>query len=707
VTQAGWTDGTAPAVHQTPTPSYQWQNMSQNQLNSLRSNLIESILQIVVQLVTGGLLPGGAGTQLTSWATNIPLIGPLLALLTGSSTTGGGGLLGLGSVFTDLFSLLGGTGSSLGLGTGSPTAATSVGSIPIFGPLLNLFISLLGGSGSGLGGLTSVFTDLLSLFGGSGLTGLGSGSPSLPGIGSIPILGGLLSGGGSNILTSLIPGLDASKIITGTFGAGLLQPLIDAISGGFGGSSGLGFGGLTSWLSAIPGAQQVLDVIMNAFGISGTGHSNTNLLSMFTNVFGLLGSPTGMGTTPVLPGISSIPILGGLLSGGNILGSIIPGLDASKITTGAFPQSMITGLVTLLTGFSGGSSILTQLIGIIPGTAGGLSGLTGLGSIFTSLLGLLGSPTGLGGTTVLPGISSIPLLGGLLSGGNILGSIIPGLDTSKITTGTFADSILPGLGSLSDALFGGFTGSTVSGTNQSAVNVATATQTTTVGAQGAQIAQIIAGIGVSGGTSDSDNFERTGAVTPNWTFLATTGTGTLDGHNFHYSGTGSSAEFVMLKNNLICASDRMTSVVVTNMALPSYPLFTPFPYGTYIDVWVRCTLFTTYATRSGVRLRVYSAAPYTASWSLDNIVSGTATNLQTGSCPQVGSGASISLEAGAGGTTRRYLGLLNGSTIGCDFTDVSTTTIGAANRYRGFGGKGNSGIGPSLGTADLQQWTGT
>src|SRR6202030_267615 len=98
---------------------------------------------------------------------------------------------------------------------------------------------------------------------------------------------------------------------------------------------------------------------------------------------------------------------------------------------------------------------------------------------------------------------------------------------------------------------------------------------------------------------------------------------------------------------------------------------------------------TTFATRSGVVLRVYSAAPYTANWTLYNVVSGTFTSLTSGSCSQVGANASISLEAGAGGTTRRYLGNLNGSPI-CDFTDTSTTTIGSSNRYRGFGGKGNS-----------------
>lgn len=59
------------AVHNQPAPSYQWQGMSQDQLNVLRTNLVESILQVVVGLVQGILLPGPAGPQLATWAEQI------------------------------------------------------------------------------------------------------------------------------------------------------------------------------------------------------------------------------------------------------------------------------------------------------------------------------------------------------------------------------------------------------------------------------------------------------------------------------------------------------------------------------------------------------------------------------------------------------------------------------------------------------------
>lgn len=285
------------------------------------------------------------------------------------------------------------------------------------------------------------FTDLESLLGAP--TGLGTGSPTLPGIGSIPLLGGLLSGGGASFLASLIPGLDATKIVSGQFPLAMISGLLD--------SSGQIVGSLLG--NAGAAAMDFISLVESFIpGYTGTTQSQaqTDLASVEQNLLGLLGHPTNMLTTPVLPGIGSIPVLGGLLSGGGstFLSSLIPGLDASKIISGSFPQSMITGLASLLSGFGSGSSIISQLIALWPNQAGGLTGLTGLSSIYGDVLGLLGHPTSLGsGSPVLPGIGSIPLLGGLLSGGgaSFLSSLIPGLDASKIISGQFPQSMVQNL----------------------------------------------------------------------------------------------------------------------------------------------------------------------------------------------------------------------------------------------------------------------
>jgi hypothetical protein len=55
-------------VHNPPPSSVQWTGMGQQQLDALRSQLVESILQVVVTDITGVLLPGPAGQQLAAWA---------------------------------------------------------------------------------------------------------------------------------------------------------------------------------------------------------------------------------------------------------------------------------------------------------------------------------------------------------------------------------------------------------------------------------------------------------------------------------------------------------------------------------------------------------------------------------------------------------------------------------------------------------------
>ena len=63
---------TTQAVHTEPPQNYQWQSLSQDQLNSIRSNLITSIIQVVIQAVTGIFIPGGglggATGQLSDWS---------------------------------------------------------------------------------------------------------------------------------------------------------------------------------------------------------------------------------------------------------------------------------------------------------------------------------------------------------------------------------------------------------------------------------------------------------------------------------------------------------------------------------------------------------------------------------------------------------------------------------------------------------------
>lgn len=63
-----------PAIHNEPPKSAQWRGMSQDQVSSLQKRLLESIIQVVVQAITGIFIPGGgvggASNQLQQWATD-------------------------------------------------------------------------------------------------------------------------------------------------------------------------------------------------------------------------------------------------------------------------------------------------------------------------------------------------------------------------------------------------------------------------------------------------------------------------------------------------------------------------------------------------------------------------------------------------------------------------------------------------------------
>lgn len=253
------------------------------------------LIDTFLTFLTGTSSSGGTLGDLSSALNNIPLIGPLLNLLTGSATTGGGGLGALGSVFTDLFGLL---GNPTGLGTGS-AGIPAVGSIPLFGPLINEFISMLGGSGSGLGGLTSVFGDLLGLLGSP--TGLGSGSPTLGS--NIPILGPLidvlvggLGGSGSGNPLSTLTGLMDNIPLIG--------PLIESLTGGNLTGSSATLGNLASFFNFSPGTSNILSIVaagvmdfaslVSAFVPGMSGGTQTDFNSIIGNMLSMLGNPLGL-----------------------------------------------------------------------------------------------------------------------------------------------------------------------------------------------------------------------------------------------------------------------------------------------------------------------------------------------------------------------------------------------------------------------------
>jgi hypothetical protein len=288
---------------------------------------------------------------------------------------------------------------------------------------------------------------------------------------------------------------------------------------------------------------------------------------------------------------------------------------------------------------------------------------------------------------------------GLFGGTSILSNILPGV-VGGVSPGT---SLLDDVGDFLTNMFNGITRSAASAATQADTAVAVAGQADTVVGTAATMEQIMAALG--SGNPDSDDFERVSSTNlgANWN-IQQTGTGVLatpNGHDANFTGTGN-VEFTARKTNILASTNHQVSTIVLATAIPSYPFFTPLPYGGNIDLWVRMSAFTTWATRTGLRFRINSAAPYQATWFIHWVNSGTETQLATNTMSIPAAGASISFEVGVGGNTLAYQARVNGSPV-ANFTD--STNKGLGNTGRGFGGKGTAGFGTPQGVPNVKQWT--
>jgi hypothetical protein len=281
----------------------------------------------------------------------------------------------------------------------------------------------------------------------------------------------------SAVLASIVPVLDASKITTGTFGSGLIPNLAASkiTSGVFPAAmldlSSIAASAVSGTLTAanIPG----LDAAKIISGTFGTGLIPNVTKAMSTDMQGIIdniyqavngGVTTGNTLASVKTNLLAIP---GANIASAVLASIVPVLDASKITTGVFSSSLIPALATsAITGLTGyltnltsagvwsgpltaaatvGSNPITTLLGNI--TSGGLfdsgklSNVTGtIGASLLSALDASKVTTGTFVTSLIPSLDVAKITTGIFGAG-----FIPGLDAAKIITGTFGTGLIPGL----------------------------------------------------------------------------------------------------------------------------------------------------------------------------------------------------------------------------------------------------------------------
>lgn len=168
------------------------------------------------------------------------------------------------------------------------------------------------------------------------------------------LFGGLLSG-------LNIPGLDASKIVSGVMGAAQsgLSAVFDIFSGNFGG--------------VVTDVENAWTNLLSIFGISGAG-----ILSGDPGGFDVGGIVTHFAQFILAPLMIPLQIFASL-TGGLLSGSVIPGLDASKIVSGVFSPA-ITGfdqiISTITSALGAGGSTIASLASALLSIPGSL--ITGL-----------------------------------------------------------------------------------------------------------------------------------------------------------------------------------------------------------------------------------------------------------------------------------------------------------------------------------------
>ena len=272
----------------------------------------------------------------------------------------------------------------------------------------------------------------------------------------------------SKVLASIIPGLDATVITTGKFAQDMIDGLDSAIQAIWDGINGVitDLGQLIHdlWYDPIGTIGQIGQNM-----VEGLSTALTNLGNGISDLVSDLGQ--------LLYDLWNDPVK--VIA--NLLASMIPGLDASKIISGQLAQDMVNGLTTALTDLANGvNSALTNLgqllydlwhnpIEVIANLAAvmipGLdaSKITSGQYAMEMVAGLNDALTNLGNwvqdviDAVIGGLTGIPIVGGVIQGiidgieslfnglfgqpapaATLAAQAVPALDASKIQTGQVA-----------------------------------------------------------------------------------------------------------------------------------------------------------------------------------------------------------------------------------------------------------------------------
>lgn len=246
------------------------------------------------------------------------------------------------------------------------------------------------------------------------------------------------------------------------------------------------------------------------------------------------------------------------------------------------------------------------------------------------------------------------------------------------------DIKIPGIGSILDNLFGGINRTNSTGHTHTEVRESVQSQNEAIVGNASDVAQIRAAL--AGGNTDADDFNRTSLGTAWRTIFSSGGSASISNGQLVMSHDDNT-DFLLLRTSTQAATLFQTAEIVLGSA-PGWNTVLVDTARGHNDIWLRCSNFTTWATRTGVRLR----------WTAQNnnirlsaFVNGSEVVVMFDQeVANATGGSKLRLECGVNGVLRRFGIRVNGSLVENGDVIESGTASPATNgthMWRGLGGR--------------------
>lgn len=374
----------------------------------------------------------------------------------------------------------------------------------------------------------------------------------------------------------------------------------------------------------------------------------------------------------------------GAIGAGKQIGSLFAGIPILDEFGNLIPAPLVEFVFSMIDDIPILGDLLEMILGISDGE--GVDPTELLTGFFSGLRVFLPFLPDLGGGGINPIEAAADFITGIINPANLLAffnpGLIPGLDASKITTGSFADGIVPGVLSLMNGLFAGLTGwipNENENANQSAVGEATASQTQVLARIAAQVAAMQAALSDGDPTTIvvSDDFEYTGPPTPTkWNVVdlgpATTGVLKVQSGQLWFDAVGTQDRTFRLEYigpDAVATVDNYGVKIILGQDLTINSSQPPS-----IDLITRANA--TYTRYTRLRL-------FPKSFELAAFVDGVKTVIATQSIAQPAAGAIVGIEAGTTAAPASRVFTVNINTTTYTITDAAAVSyVGTDYRRR-------------------------